>query len=131
MAPEVGFEPTTGRLTAVYSTTELLRNNLKTKTSNHVAGAVGILNHVTNAQAVHGKEPFNVLFWTHVTNVEHILKDVSSDVTNMLVVAFLKGFLNQVAYGLIKRRLNLHTQQVLRNSTMIASSVDGVNLFIR
>jgi hypothetical protein len=33
MAPQVGFEPTTARLTAECSTTELLRNNFSLATS--------------------------------------------------------------------------------------------------
>jgi hypothetical protein len=33
MAPEVGFEPTTNRLTADRSTTELLRNSVGVKAS--------------------------------------------------------------------------------------------------
>lgn len=33
MAPDVGFEPTTKRLTAAYSTAELIRNKLTQKES--------------------------------------------------------------------------------------------------
>jgi hypothetical protein len=38
MAPQVGFEPTTTRLTAECSTTELLRNKLKTKRRSTLTG---------------------------------------------------------------------------------------------